>query len=315
MGYRTPNIDRLAKEGALFTDFYAQQSCTAGRASFILGQHPFRTGLLTIGMPGSPQGIPDWSPTIADLLKAQGYVDRPVRQEPSGRPRQASADGAWIRRVPRQPLPPQRGGGARDVLLPEGSRIQEEVRSARRAAHVERRQGRAEDRRHRRADAQAHGNGRSGDPRRSEGFHQPLGQGRQAVLRLVQHHPHARVDPPEQGGPRRDGHRPLPGRHGRARQDGGRTAETARRPRHRRQHHRHLWHRQRRRDGDVAGRRHYAVPRGEGHDLGGWLPGAVPGALARSDQAGHASSTTSCPRKTGCPRCLPRQASPTSSGS
>src|SRR5215468_12508471 len=74
MGYRTPNIDRIAKEGALFTDAYAQQSCTAGRSSFILGQHPFRTGLLTIGMPGSPQGIPDWSPTIADLLKVQGYV-------------------------------------------------------------------------------------------------------------------------------------------------------------------------------------------------------------------------------------------------
>jgi arylsulfatase len=74
MGYRTPNIDRIAKEGALFTDAYAQQSCTAGRASFILGQHPFRTGLLTIGMPGSEHGIPDWSPTIADLLKAHGYV-------------------------------------------------------------------------------------------------------------------------------------------------------------------------------------------------------------------------------------------------
>jgi hypothetical protein len=58
MGYKTPNIDRIAREGAIFTDAYAQQSCTAGRASFILGQHPFRTGLLTIGMPGSPQGIP-----------------------------------------------------------------------------------------------------------------------------------------------------------------------------------------------------------------------------------------------------------------
>jgi hypothetical protein len=69
MGYHTPNIDRIAKEGALFTDAYAQQSCTAGRASFILGQHPFRTGLLTVGLPGSPQGIPDWAPTIADLLK------------------------------------------------------------------------------------------------------------------------------------------------------------------------------------------------------------------------------------------------------
>jgi arylsulfatase len=74
MGYRTPNIDRLAKQGALFTDAYAQQSCTAGRASFILGQHPFRTGLLTIGMPGSPHGIPDWAPTIGDLLKNQGYA-------------------------------------------------------------------------------------------------------------------------------------------------------------------------------------------------------------------------------------------------
>ena len=50
MGYQTPNIDRIAKEGAMFTDWYAQQSCTAGRAAFILGQHPFRTGLLTIGV-------------------------------------------------------------------------------------------------------------------------------------------------------------------------------------------------------------------------------------------------------------------------
>ncbi len=74
MGYQTPNIDRLANEGALFTDFYSQQSCTAGRASFITGQHPFRTGLLTIGMPGSEHGIPDWAPTLADLLKPQGYM-------------------------------------------------------------------------------------------------------------------------------------------------------------------------------------------------------------------------------------------------
>ncbi len=74
MGYETPNIDRIANEGALFTDHYAQQSCTAGRAAFITGQEPFRTGLLTIGMPGSDQGIPDWAPTIADLLKQQGYM-------------------------------------------------------------------------------------------------------------------------------------------------------------------------------------------------------------------------------------------------
>ncbi|HKE61192.1 MAG TPA: arylsulfatase [Nitrospira sp.] len=74
MGYRTPNIDRIAREGALFTDAYGEQSCTAGRAAFMLGQHPFRTGLLTIGMPGSPHGIPDWTPTIADIMKEQGYM-------------------------------------------------------------------------------------------------------------------------------------------------------------------------------------------------------------------------------------------------
>jgi len=74
MGYRTPNIDRIAKEGAIFTDAYGQQSCTAGRASFILGQEPFRTGLLTIGMPGDPHGITDWMPTIADVMKTQGYA-------------------------------------------------------------------------------------------------------------------------------------------------------------------------------------------------------------------------------------------------
>ncbi|MET4091168.1 arylsulfatase [Bradyrhizobium sp. S3.5.5] len=74
MGYRTPNIDRIANEGAIFTDAYGQQSCTAGRASFILGQEPFRTGLLTIGMPGDPHGIQDWMPTIADAMKTQGYA-------------------------------------------------------------------------------------------------------------------------------------------------------------------------------------------------------------------------------------------------
>jgi len=74
MGGSTPNIDRIAKEGALFTDYYAQQSCTAGRASFITGQHPFRTGLLKVGLPGAKQGIQDKDPTIAELLKPRGYT-------------------------------------------------------------------------------------------------------------------------------------------------------------------------------------------------------------------------------------------------
>src|SRR5437868_6450440 len=74
MGGRTPNIDRIANEGALFTDYYAQQSCTAGRAAFITGQTPFRTGLLKVGLPASKQGLQDKDPTIAELLKPYGYA-------------------------------------------------------------------------------------------------------------------------------------------------------------------------------------------------------------------------------------------------
>src|SRR5512145_3403909 len=73
MGGRTPNIDRIAAEGALFTDYYGQQSCTAGRAAFITGQSPFRTGLLKVGLPGARQGLQKEDVTLADLLKAQGY--------------------------------------------------------------------------------------------------------------------------------------------------------------------------------------------------------------------------------------------------
>jgi arylsulfatase len=73
MGYKTPNIDRIAKEGALFTDWYGQQSCTAGRSCFITGQSGFRTGLLKVGLPGAKEGLQARDVTIAELLKAQGY--------------------------------------------------------------------------------------------------------------------------------------------------------------------------------------------------------------------------------------------------
>jgi len=74
MGYKTPNIDSIAKDGALFTDWYGQQSCTAGRAAFITGQSPIRTGLTKVGLPGMPEGMKKEDPTIATLLKAQGYM-------------------------------------------------------------------------------------------------------------------------------------------------------------------------------------------------------------------------------------------------
>jgi arylsulfatase len=74
MGYQTPNIDRIAREGAMFTDYYGQQSCTAGRSAFVTGQSPFRTGLTKVGLPGADLGLRKEDPTIAELLKPLGYV-------------------------------------------------------------------------------------------------------------------------------------------------------------------------------------------------------------------------------------------------
>src|SRR5262245_59890220 len=71
---KTPNIDRIAKEGVLFTDHYGQPSCTAGRAAFIMGQLPVRTGMTTVGIPGSTRGIQKEDPTLAEVLKSLGYA-------------------------------------------------------------------------------------------------------------------------------------------------------------------------------------------------------------------------------------------------
>src|SRR5262245_6128106 len=73
-GYKTPNIDRIAREGAIFTDWYGQQSCTAGRAAFITGQSPIRSGLTKVGLPGADLGLKSEDPTIAELLKPLGYA-------------------------------------------------------------------------------------------------------------------------------------------------------------------------------------------------------------------------------------------------
>ncbi len=84
MAGRTPNLDRLASQGLLFTDYYAEASCTAGRANFITGQLPIRTGLTTVGQAGSPVGLPAQAPTIATVAQGYGLRHGPVRQEPPG---------------------------------------------------------------------------------------------------------------------------------------------------------------------------------------------------------------------------------------
>ncbi len=196
MGYRTPNIDRVANEGVAFTDYYAQQSCTAGRAAFITGQNPIRTGLTKVGMPGADVGLQVGRPHHRRAAQAARLRDRPVRQEPPGRQGRVSADPAWLRRVLRQPLPPQRRGGARRPGLPEEPRVQEAVRPPGRSSLLGRRQGRAEDRGHRAADEEADGNHRRrGDGTRTA-LHRRGAQGGQALLPLVQHDGHALPHPP-----------------------------------------------------------------------------------------------------------------------
>ena len=119
MGYKTPNIDRLAKEGVMFTDFYAEQSCTAGRASFITGQSGLRTGLTKVGLPGATLGLQKEDPTIAELLKPLGYStgqfgkNHPRRSQPVPAhcaPHFDEFYGNWS-------LPPERRGRA--GILPD----------------------------------------------------------------------------------------------------------------------------------------------------------------------------------------------------
>ena len=189
MGYQTPNIDRLAKEGALFTDSYAQQSCTAGRASFILGEHPFRTGLLTIGMPGSPQGIPDWAPTIADLLKEQGYVTgqfgkNHLGDRDSHLPTVHGFDeflgNLYHLNAEEEP---------ETYYYPKDPDFRKKY-GPRGVLHTyRRRQGRPEDRGHRPAHPRADGNRRWGDPRRRSQVRRRGREERQAVLRLARTRP------------------------------------------------------------------------------------------------------------------------------
>ena len=112
MGYRTPNIDRIADEGMRFTDSYGEQSCTAGRAAFITGQSVFRTGPEQGRHPGRRHRASRRGPHDRRAAQAPRVCDGTVRQEPPRRQERVPADRARVRRVLRQPLPPQRRGGA-----------------------------------------------------------------------------------------------------------------------------------------------------------------------------------------------------------
>ena len=203
MGYRTPNIDRIGKEGAVFTDWYGQQSCTAGRAAFITGQSPIRTGLTKVGLPGAELGLGPIDPSVADVMKSLGYATGQFGKNHLGDRNEHLADGARLRRVFRQPLPPQRRGGAGEPRLSEGPGIPEEVWTARGQCKDRQpmtdRQSASSHREHRPARHQAHGDDRRGVPRRGEGLHQAQERRRQAVVLLLQLNAHARLHASEEG--------------------------------------------------------------------------------------------------------------------
>ena len=200
MGYKTPNIDRIAKEGAMFTDWYGQQSCTAGRAAFITGQSPIRTGLTKVGLPGAKLGLQTEDPTIAELLKPQGYVCGQFGKNHLGDrdeflPTVHGFDEFFgnLYHLNAEEEPENED-------YPKRPRVQEEVRPARRAA-------------------QCKADGKGGQTIEDTGpltkkrmetmdeeitaeahrLHRTPGQGRQAVLLLVELHQDARLHASEEG--------------------------------------------------------------------------------------------------------------------
>ena len=185
MGYETPNIDRIGQGGhhASCTTT-ASSSCTAGRAAFLTGQHGIRTGLTKVGFPGAPMGMSQLDPSIGGLLKNLGYATGQFGKNHVGDRNDIAADRQRLRRVLRQPLPPQRRGGAGAARLSEGPGLPRQVRPARRAQVQGHRRGRpdrrsalrqgrqADHRGHRRAHQEAHGDDRRRDLGRGHRLHE-----------------------------------------------------------------------------------------------------------------------------------------------
>ena len=288
MGYRTPNIDRVGNEGVAFTDYYAQQSCTAGRAAFITGQNPIRTGLTKVGMPGATNGIQAEDPTIAELLKPLGYTTGQFGKNHFGDrdehlPTMHGFDEFFgnlyhlnAEEEPEDPDYPKdpafkKKFGPRGVL-------------------------------HCKADGKGGQTVVDTGPLTIKRMETIDDEVTERALRFIDDahkaktpfflwynttamHFRTHCAEEAQGQERRSGR--LQRRDGRARREHRPHAEQARRAGHRRRHHRHVLHRQRRALQHLAGRRHHAVPLGEEHQLGRRLARAVLRALAGPVQGRH----------------------------
>ena len=201
MGYRTPNLDRIAREGAMFTDFYGQQSCTAGRAAFITGQAPIRTGLTKVGMPGATIGLSAEDPSIAQFLKNLGYATGQFGKNHLGDRNEFlptvhgfdeffgnlyhlnAEEEPEYADYPKDPNF-RKKFGPRGVMRCKAT--DKDDRNGRSAI----RQGRqADDRKYRPADPKADGNRGRGVRRRGARLHGPQEQGGRALVLLRQHRP------------------------------------------------------------------------------------------------------------------------------
>ncbi len=287
MGYQTPNIDRLAHEGVGFTDFYGQQSCTAGRAAFITGQNPLRTGLTKVGLPGADFGLRPEDPTIAELLKPLGYATAQFGKNHIGDldehlPTNHGFDEFFgnlyhlnaeeepeHEDYPKDPAFKKRFG-PRGVIhswaQPDGTQKIEDT-------------GPLTRKRMETIDDEV--------TARTLEYLDEVTAGGQAVLPLVERDAHALPHAREGGAPRHQRPGRVQRRHGRARRPRRHDPRQARRARHRRRHHRHVLDRQRPALQLLAGRRHHAVPLREEQQLGGRLPRAGVPALA-GEVAGRA---------------------------
>ena len=318
MSGKTPNLDKLAAEGMRFTDYYAEASCTAGRANFITGEMPLRTGLTTVGQAGADVGMPDQAVTLATVLKSLGYETGQFGKNHLGDLNKylptvhgfdeffgylyhldAMSDPYWFdypqdwidKYGPRNlvhsyatdvddpTVQPRWGKVGKQRIVDEGP-----------LAPFPNMAGRQNWQEGRKAkyDMETFDEVLVEAQQRLHGQGQ---EGRQAVLHLAQHDAHARLHlhPAEVPGDDELPEQLRPGRsrHGADGRQHRRPAEAPAGHRRGRQHHRHLHHRQRRGSLHLAGRRHDAVPGHQGHRVRGRLPRAGDHPLAGQGQAGH----------------------------
>ena len=302
MGYFTPNIDRIADEGMLFTDSYGEQSCTAGRSSFITGQSVYRTGMSKVGMPGMDVGLQKEDPTIAELLKPLGYATGQFGKNhlgdlnkylPTAHGFDEFFGNLYHLNAEEEPehadYPTEEEAPLlRKALLPRG--VIHSWATDEDSGEVDDRYGpvgkqRIEDtgpltkKRMETIDDETTGACIDFIRRQHEA-------GTPFFVWMNMTHMHFRTHTkPESLRPGRPLAVAVPRHDDRPRPQRRSAARSGRRTRHRRGHHRHLQHRQRPARQQLAGRCDDPVPQREGHQLGGRLPDSRDDPLARQDQA------------------------------